>query len=119
MNIRKGLASLVLGATAFSGCSTNDNQDFIKGREEPPNILTVPLPKLTDGQYSGMNYIILNGQIAKERGVNSYIEIRDPNSKRKIKVVYNLNGSVKNLERDLPYNSEAVRKIIEKDTFFK
>ncbi len=103
-----GLVGLVLGATAFSGCS---NQ-FIKGKEFPP-------PRLTNGPYKGMNYILLNEYIAKEEGEDVYIEIKDPNYGRKIKVTYNSNGSVKNITGDLPYHEEEVRKIIKQDTFFK
>ncbi len=121
-----GLTSIVLGAVSLTGCSTSRNNeqnenrlDYIFGLDKPIIGVNLPRPKVIEGPYIGMEYTILNEQIAKEQGINKYIEVSDPNSERKIKVIYNPNGSVKNLEGDLPYNAEAIRKIIEKDTHFK
>ncbi len=101
-----GLVGLVLGATAFSGCS---NQ-FIKGKEFPP-------PRLTNGPYKGMKYSILNKKIAEETRKDEFIEIWDSNSF--LRVDYNSDDSVKSIAGNLKYYEEAVRKIRENDTAFK
>ncbi len=81
-----GLVGIVLGAMSLPGCGQT-----IKRIEFP-----TPKPKLTEGQDSEMNYIILNAQIAKK--------LRDQNSGKIFKGAYN---SIKSVEGNLPYNEEA------------
>ena len=108
-----GLTGLVLGAISLSGCAE-------KTAERPESLQEIEVaPAVTEGPYTGMRYIILNEQIAREQGANKYIEIRERNSERKIKVTYEENGSVKSIEGNLPYLPEAIKQIMKKDIAFK
>ncbi len=109
-----GLAGIVLGAVSLSGCAIESSHEA-----EPPIRGIEITPAVTEGPYNGMGYVILNEQIAREQRTNSYIEIRDTNSKRTLRVIYEANGSVKNIEGSLPYFPEAIEQIMKRDTAFK
>ncbi len=122
MNVRKCLASLVLGATAFSGCAPDDSRNEVKPyQNENKSLIYGPItnmaPLIEEGVYKGMKYSILNKKIAEETRKDEFIEIWDSNSF--LRVDYNSDDSVKSIAGNLKYYEEAVRKIRENDTAFK
>jgi hypothetical protein len=116
----------IAGLIGLVGCSSIEDQPFEKTERQTnqsqeiyfgPKPNTIPF--ITKGPYEGMGYLIINQDLAKKENINPLIEIRDRNSGKSLKVVYNKDGSIKSHTGNLEYIPEAVEKIRLEDKSFK